>query len=74
MPDTISFPTTPALMSVAEFAKWHGLSESLVRECIDGKAKNFPPLRAKRTKPGRGGLLFITAEAAAEWRNQLPDA
>jgi hypothetical protein len=60
-------------MTVAEFAKWHGLGETTVRDCIAGRAKNYPPLRAKRTKPGKGGLIYITAEAAAEWRAALPD-
>lgn len=70
----IQLPATPALMSVASFAKWHGISESTVRECIAGTAKNYPPLQAKRTKPGKGGLLYITAEQAADWRSRLPDA
>lgn len=70
----IRLPATPALMNVADFAKWHGVSETTVRECIAGVAKNYPPLQAKRTKPGKGGLLYITAEQAAEWRSLLPDA
>ena len=70
----MELPATPALMNVADFAQWHGISESTVRDCIAGTAKNWPPLRAKRTKPGKGGLIFITAEAAAEWRANLPDA
>lgn len=67
-------PFTPALMTVKEFAQLHGISETTVRECIAGISKNYPPLRAKRTKPGKGGLIYITAEQAAEWRTSLPDA
>jgi hypothetical protein len=70
----IQLPATPALMSVEEFAKWHGISMTTTRDCIAGRAANYPPLRAKRTKPGKGGLIYITAEAAAEWRAALPDA
>lgn len=70
----IQLPATPALMSVAEFAKWHGIGETTVRECIRGVAANYPPLKAKRTKPGKGGLIYITAESAAAWRAALPDA
>lgn len=65
---------TPALMTVAEFARWHGIGPTTVRECIAGTSKNYPPLRAKRTKPGKGGLIYITAEQAAEWRAAFPDA
>lgn len=64
----------PLMMSVAKFAELHGISESVVRECIAGTSKNYPPLRVKRTKPGKGGLLYVTAEQAAEWRDSLPDA
>lgn len=71
---SIQFPVTPALMTVKDFAEWHGISESTVRACIRGDSENFPPLQAKRTKPGRGGLIYITAEQAAEWRDSLPDA
>ena len=70
----VNLPATPALMSIADFATWHGISESTVRDCLKGKAKNYPPLQAKRTKPGKGGLIYITAEQAAEWRANLPDA
>lgn len=70
----IQLPATPALMSVSEFAKWHGIGETTVRECIAGTSQNYPPLAAKRTKPGKGGLIYITSEQAAEWRANLPDA
>ncbi|ROR94026.1 hypothetical protein EDD28_2446 [Salana multivorans] len=70
----IQLPATPALMSVEEFARWHGIGPTTVRQCIDGTSANYPPLRAKRNKPGKGGRLYITAEAAAEWRASLPDA
>ncbi|MSS84530.1 hypothetical protein FYJ24_07075 [Actinomycetaceae bacterium WB03_NA08] len=71
---SVQLPATPALMSVKDFAQWHGISESVVRECLNGTARNYPPLQAKRTKPGKGGLIYITAEQAAEWRASLPDA
>ena len=64
-------------MTVKEFAHWHSISESLARECIradtpiHGKTRTYPPLRAKRLKNGR---LYVTAEQAAEWRENLPDA
>lgn len=70
----IQFPVTPALMTVEQFAKWHGISESTVRACLRGDSTSYPPLRSKRTKPGKGGLIYITAEAAAKWRASLPDA
>lgn len=64
----------PLLMTVEEFARLHGISPTVVRECLRGEAQNYPPLKAKRTKPGRGGRIYITAEQAAEWRASLPDA
>lgn len=67
----IQFPVTPALMTADEFARWHGLSPTVVRECMAGTSKNYPPLRVKRAANGR---KYITAEAAAEWRANLPDA
>lgn len=69
----IRLPATPALMSVEDFARWHGLSPTVVRECIAGTSKTYPPLRAKRSR-GKRRLVYITAEAAAEWRAALPDA
>ncbi|MCF2705837.1 helix-turn-helix domain-containing protein [Arcanobacterium haemolyticum] len=71
---TIVYMPTPALMSVEEFAHMHGISTSTAYKCIRGGAENFPPLRAKRTKPGKGGEYRITTEQAAEWRANLPDA
>lgn len=62
----------PLLMSVDEFARLHGLSPDTVRRCIAGTAKNYPPLKAKRTR-GRAKRVYITAEAAAEWRAALED-
>ena len=59
---------------VDEFARLHNVSETTVRECLAGVSKNYPPLRGKRTKPGRGGTVYITAEQAAEWRAALKDA
>ena len=56
----------PLLMTVAEFAKLHGLSESTGRKCIAG-----PPLSAKRAGNGR---IYITTEQAAEWRASFQDA
>lgn len=65
---------TPLMMDVATFARLHGVSETTVRECLAGTSKTYPPLKAKRTKPGRGGRIHITAEQAADWRKRLSDA
>lgn len=64
---------SPLLMTVSEFARLHMVSESTVRQCIAGTSSAYPPLRAKRTRGGQG-RLYITAEAAAEWRAALADA
>ena len=64
---------SPLLMTVAEFARLHMVSESTVRQCIVGTSSAYPPLKAKRTRGGQG-RLYITAEAAAEWRAALADA
>lgn len=63
----------PLMMSVAEFARLHSVSETVVRECIAGTSKNYPPLKAKRAR-GERRRIYITAEAAAEWRAALDDA
>ena len=44
-----------------------------MRQCIAGTSTAYPPLMAKRTRGGQG-RLYITAEAAAEWRAALADA
>ena len=62
----------PLLMSVDDFARLHGISESTVRDCIAGTSKNYPPLKAKRARGGRL-RIYITAEDAAEWRAALDD-
>lgn len=62
----------PLLMSVDEFARLHGLSPDTVRRCIAGTSDAYPPLRAKRSRSGRK-RVYITAEAAAEWRAALDD-
>ena len=66
----------PLMMSVEDFAKLHGISPDVTRECIRGESQTYPPLNAKRArKPGsKKSRLYITAEAAAEWRAALPDA
>lgn len=64
---------SPLLMTVAEFARLHMVSESTVRQCIASTSSAYPPLKAKRTRGGQG-RLYITAEAAAEWRAALADA
>ena len=64
---------SPLLMTVAEFARLHMVSESTERLCIAGTSSAYPPLKAKRTRGGQG-RLYITAEAAAEWRAALADA
>lgn len=65
-----------AMYSVADFAADHGVSESTVRDCIRGESAAYPPLKAKRVRrPGsKRSLIYITAEAAAEWRAALADA
>lgn len=67
----------PLMMSVAEFARLHGVGETVVRECIAGTSDVYPPLTVKRAKRAgtRGrGRIYITAEQAAAWRAALPDA
>lgn len=66
----------PLMMTVAEFARMHSISEKTVRECINGTSPSFPPLAAKRARKSGSAksLIFITSEAAAEWRALLPDA
>lgn len=67
---------TPLLMTVAEFARLHGIGETTVRECIKGASDSYPPLMVKRVRrPGSTkSRIYITAEQAAEWRAALPDA
>ena len=65
---------TPGLMTVKEFARYHTISESTARKCINGTAQGYPRLVARRTQEGRGGRLYITAEDAAEWRASFPYA
>lgn len=69
--------TVPVLMmTVAQFAEAHGISEQTVRRCIKGTSASFPPLFVKRVrKPGSDkSLIYITAEQATAWRNSLADA
>lgn len=72
----IEFPITPALMSPDDFAKWHGIDRKTVDRCIAAASDSYPPLKAKRVrKPGsKVSRIYITAEAAAEWRANLKDA
>lgn len=70
----LSLDFTPAMMTVEDFARRHSISETTARECIAGTSKNYPPLKAKRNKPGKGGRLYIRAEDAAEWRASFDDA
>ncbi len=67
---------SPLMMSVAEFARLHGIGETAVRECIAGESKSYPPLTVKRVrKPGsKKSRIYVTAEQAAEWRAALKDA
>lgn len=66
----------PLMMTIQEFADLHGIDPKTVYRCVDGISESYPPLRAKRArKPGsKKSRLYITAEAAAEWRAALPDA
>ena len=63
----------PLLMTIEQFADLHGISPTTVRRCIAGTSTTYPPLKAKKSK-GKRFLTYITAEAAAEWRNNLKDA
>lgn len=63
----------PLMMTVRDFARLHGVGETTVRECIEGTSKNFPPLKAKKSG-GAKPRIYITAEAAREWREALADA
>lgn len=63
---------TPLLMTVDEFARLHSVSVDTVRDCIAGTSKSYPPLKAKRNRGGKK-RLYITAEAAAQWREALDD-
>ena len=58
-------------MTVRQFAEWHGIGYTTARECVNATSENYPPIRAKRLPNGR---VYVTAEAAAEWRENLPDA
>lgn len=64
----------PLMMSVAEFAQLHRISETTVRDCIRGESTTYPPLQCKRVGSSRKSRIYITAEQAAEWRAALPDA
>lgn len=63
----------PLLMTIEQFADLNGIHPSTVRRCIAGTSKTYPPLRAKKSG-GKRHITYITAEAAAEWRNNLQDA
>lgn len=66
----------PLMMTIPEFARLHSVSEDVVRECIVGKSESYPPLRAKRVRKGdsKRSRIYITAEAAREWRAAINDA
>lgn len=64
----------PPMSSPRSLAMLTGLSESTIRRCIrltKRSEQGWPPLPAKRLPDGQ---LRITAEAAAEWIANLPDA
>lgn len=62
------------MYTVKELADDAGLSPTTIYDCIAGRSKNFPTLRVKRSKPGRGGIIRIPAEYYAEWRMAWTDA
>lgn len=68
--------TAPLMMTVAQFADLHGISETTVRACIRGDSETYPPLVVKRVrkKGSNRSHIYITAEQAAQWRAALPDA
>lgn len=63
----------PLLMTVERFAELNSVSETTVRECLNGTSKNYPPLMAKQVGKGSGKRIYITAEQAAEWRAAMED-
>lgn len=67
----MDLPACPALMTIEQFGKWHSIGKTTAYECAAGKSKNYPPVAVKTLPNGR---KYITAEAAADWRNSLPDA
>jgi len=66
----------PLMMTPAEFARLHGISETTVRDCINGESQTYPPLNVKRVrkKGSAKSRIYITAEQAAAWRAALNDA
>lgn len=66
----------PLMMSVSDFARLHGIGETVVRECIAGTSDTYPPLTVKRVrkKGSAKSRIYITAEQAAAWRAALKDA
>lgn len=65
--------TEPLMMTLRQFAELHAISVETARRCIEGASTKYPPLKAKKS----GGVrprIYITADAAKEWREQLQDA
>ncbi len=74
MTTTLPAQNLPPMSSPRQLADLTGLSESTIRRCIRLTKKSdagWPPLPAKRLPDGQ---LRITAESAAEWIANLPDA
>lgn len=69
MPDRLAY-------NVAELSNATGISETVIRECIAGTSKTYPPLRVKRVKkPGsRISRIYITRAQAEDWLASFPDA
>ena len=67
---------TRLLYSPAELAAATGISESSIRAAIHGTSASLPSLPAKRIrKPGsKRSQIKITADAAREWLEAIPDA
>ena len=67
---------SPLLMTVAEFCRLHGISETTARDCINGTSKSYPALSVKRVRKSGSAKsrIYVTAEQAAAWRDALQDA
>lgn len=63
----------PLMMSLRQFADLHGISYELATQCANGQPGNYPPLKVRRVgNPGsKRTRIYVTAEAAAEWRANL---
>lgn len=69
--------TSPQLLyTVDTLAEVTGLSATTIRDCLAGRSKTYPVLKAKRIKkPGsKISRLYITRQQAEAWLAAFPDA